>query len=255
MKEFLTNVSAEKKREGVLVPEIEELREPIKRLFEQIRPRLEGGDYQLLVSDEASGRVPSLVFLKVINRIYREKGLPKLRFVPIAGRNIKIEDGESRELGDQKIEHITTELVENILPTMPQSESRKALVVTDAINSWASMGTITKALRKAGVGFEIATIGMTEEALEIKSLWESMGVTIYWDYLTETPKLYKKGRISGVRQKKPYYAHVYPEPIGQGLEENREEHLRRRRERNDSIEMLSYQLYDWYNKEFNNPQE
>ena len=46
MKEFLTNVSAEKKREGVLVPEIEELREPIKRLFEQIRPRLEGGDYQ-----------------------------------------------------------------------------------------------------------------------------------------------------------------------------------------------------------------
>ncbi|MBI5153105.1 MAG: hypothetical protein HZA36_01460 [Parcubacteria group bacterium] len=241
------------RKEKEMLPEIEELREPIKRLLEQIRPHLEGGDYQLLVSDEASGRIPALIFLKVINRVYGKKGLPKLRFIPIAGRNIKIEDRRTREMHDQKIEHIAVELTEKILSTMPEGGSRKALVVTDAINSWAAMGTITKALRKANVGFEIATIGMTERATEFKPLWESTGVTIYWDNLTETPRLYQKEKLSGVRQKEPYHEHVYSEPVGQEADESREEYLKRRGERNKSIEALSEELFEWYKKESKNP--
>ena len=95
----MARTSPEKREEGALIPEIEELREPIKKLLEQLHPHLENGEYQILISDEASGRIPALVFLHVINEIYRKKGYPPLTFVPLAGGYSKFEDEENEENG------------------------------------------------------------------------------------------------------------------------------------------------------------
>ena len=42
--------------------EIAKLREPIKNILEQMRERIDRGEYTLIIGDDASGRIPTWIF-------------------------------------------------------------------------------------------------------------------------------------------------------------------------------------------------
>ena len=49
----------------------DKLHEPIKKMIEPVLENIKNGDYQLLICDDASGRIPALVVRKLINESYR----------------------------------------------------------------------------------------------------------------------------------------------------------------------------------------
>lgn len=70
--------SKEKQQESrAMIDKIADLRGSMEKLLDQLRPHIEGGEYQLIVGDDASGRIPTLIFRRIIKAIYEEKGYPK----------------------------------------------------------------------------------------------------------------------------------------------------------------------------------
>ncbi|KKT80934.1 MAG: hypothetical protein A3B99_03500 [Candidatus Yanofskybacteria bacterium RIFCSPHIGHO2_02_FULL_44_12b] len=67
--------SSEKTERKVELKEIAELEEPIKKIIEKILPRIESGDYGLIVGDDSSGRIPARILEGFIKRICEANGL------------------------------------------------------------------------------------------------------------------------------------------------------------------------------------
>ena len=125
--------------------DIEELREPIQKILEQIRPDIENEKYQLIIGDDSSGRVPALIMNDVIRRRYQANG-SEIANVFIAGsRGIKEGDVEN------KINNIKT-----LLETLEKRNGKikHALVVTEAIKTGEGMKPLAMALKEAGIGVE-----------------------------------------------------------------------------------------------------
>jgi len=51
-------------------------------ILEQARESIDKGEYNILIGDDASGRVPTLIFRRVLQDVYKEKGYdaPKTLF-------------------------------------------------------------------------------------------------------------------------------------------------------------------------------
>ncbi|MBI5420722.1 MAG: hypothetical protein HZA35_00180 [Parcubacteria group bacterium] len=63
-------ISSREMEEHIHYKEIVELEEPIQRLLDQLRPHLEKNEYRLIIGDDASGRIPTLIMRKVMDTIY-----------------------------------------------------------------------------------------------------------------------------------------------------------------------------------------
>jgi len=66
-------------------PEIAELREPIQNLLEQLRDKIDKGEYGVIIGDDASGRIPALILDNVIKSVYQDKGYTKPKTIFFAG--------------------------------------------------------------------------------------------------------------------------------------------------------------------------
>ena len=70
----------------VVFKEVAELELPIKIIIEKIRPRIENGEYGLIIGDDASGRIPTLILGNFIRKTSEQKGLDKPNIVFIPGK-------------------------------------------------------------------------------------------------------------------------------------------------------------------------
>src|SRR3990167_11536940 len=68
----------------VVFKEVAELELPIKIIIEKIRTRIENGEYGLIIGDDASGRIPTLILGNFIKKVSEQKGLdkPNIIFIP-----------------------------------------------------------------------------------------------------------------------------------------------------------------------------
>jgi len=164
-----------------------ELESPMRSILERILPRIEKGEYDLIIGIDASGRIPALITEKFINYVYGIKGLdiPKTRFV--AG-NIDKENS-----------------LKEISSWNPQ---KRVLIVEDVIESGESIESLCNALGQKNIAYDIVTMGgisMRDDVELFKKSSDTLKQKLGTDniYVGQTGPMDISGRsdLSGVTKK------------------------------------------------------
>lgn len=201
---FKTEVPEEKgeetKKEGEYnLPEIKELEKPLILVLEKLKANIEAGVYDVLLSDDKGGRIPTLAIREIMNRVNQEAGRDKVSVYFLSGGQ-----GLSRsdEAGKETKRYIEEKIKNEV--------KRKALVITEFVSSGVSAEILAGILKKAGVAFDIAALVCGREDLELGEGYEFFsGITPEnarensWgrEFLeVDPPKIYHAD-ISGVAKK------------------------------------------------------
>jgi len=141
-------------------PAIRELADPIMKLLWELRDKIEEGSFDSIIGDDSSGRIPALVFSNVINRIYKQKEIPKIDTKFLAGSRGYKEGEERFSIKVKKIvDFINIRLLKNV---NDREASKKTLIVTDTIFKGNSLLPLVRALQETHKPYDIATISMTK---------------------------------------------------------------------------------------------
>lgn len=128
----------EMKPEYFFEAEFKELESFVLPLIEKLKENIDKNEYDVLIGDDASGRIPTLILRGIINE--RNSG-SKIKTKFVAG-------GQLRSSAELK------ETVRRIKPEI----AKKALVVTEYISSGKSMDQLSKILKELEIPFDIATL-------------------------------------------------------------------------------------------------
>lgn len=192
---------------------IEDLREPIRNLLEQLHERIDAGDYRLIVGGDASGRIPALIFTKVIREIYRNKGfdIPQTLTTFIAGGERGNNPEEKRSEIKAHIENnyvgdnlgqIDISIIDKIKSILGMPISRyngRVLIIEDTICSGISIKPVTDTLRSMNVDYDIVSMGLDAWDHKRVELKKKLGGEIY-HAINDTPDIYGKNSLAGVRK-------------------------------------------------------
>lgn len=206
--------------------EVKELRQPMIKLLRDLREQIDSGKYQLIVGDDDSGRIPTLIFDKVVRAIYEEQGYPMPETIFFAGEKRKLLSGPEK-IKERKTSDIIKKKSKDIAGRLG-TEVINALVITDTIQTVRSLRFICNALKKNNVPFDIATIGIKglppEKILELVSdpnyegplphKWEQeeterlLGGKIFYGQMNHQPKVYAAAQLSGIIKKEGGHFHL-----------------------------------------------
>src|SRR3989338_4536592 len=188
-------------RKDIVFEEVAELELPIKIIIEKIRPRIEKGEYGLIIGDDASGRIPTLILGNFIKKVSESKGInvPNIIFIP--GKLIGPFLGFGSESMRKKLEdHINK---------FGAILEKRILIVTDTVLTGQSLKTLVGLLREIGFTCDIATIGVETDEKDLSDRDGKLqnSEVISGEFYTEdhhmhnTPKIYKEKTLSGVTKK------------------------------------------------------
>ena len=212
--------------------EIAELRVSCERILEGLHDRIDQGSYDLIVGDDASGRIPTLILRNVIKEIYHDKGfqIPYTAFV--AG---------SRFIHEPRIPEKTEQLTQRIKKVGEWHDgSNRALIVTDTIGGGLSLKPLYDALRENNIEYDIATLSlahmpeMTDEMRE--RVEQSMGGKLYFGH-TGVPRIYGRHDLAGVEKT--------PEEVFARPHRTSSTKIARA-----DVKKLSTELVDWYHQRY-----
>jgi len=191
-------------KEGdIILPEIAELEQPIKIIIEKIRGKIEKGEYGLIIGDDVSGRIPALILGGFIKKIAKAKNVrdPELIFIPG-----KLEDNAN--LGKQLQDYISKYGV---------GAGDNILLITESIESGATLNVLLKKLVKLGYECDVATMGIEHESDEYHQkrreytlsgthvisgeFHRSDNEVLYW-VNRHTPHVFREKDMSGVEKYK-----------------------------------------------------
>lgn len=162
----------------------EELIEALMKLVENLGSKL--GDYEMILSDDASGRLPSLFLRKIINAI-REKGKKESAktFFVAGGRH----PNERKEGTKSEIEHF-------IAGKKPKG---RMLLVTEYIETGRSIERIMDVLDNQSIDYDVATVSVGRDPKEDPYYSEKLKKRlIYGKVGMSGIKLFNKPAYSGV---------------------------------------------------------
>lgn len=189
----------------VQLEEVAELEAPIKKIIEQIRDRIEGGEYGLVIGDDASGRVPALILGNFIKRISDLRKLPRPNIIFIPGKLIDYKSQGQESLYDERQERL-----EDHLEKWRADKSRKILIVTDTILTGRSLKELVRSIQDLGYGVDITAIGLEgdEEYFRDDRLVAFGEAEVFsGEYKSPpdsgydgTPKIYQRHEVSGVEK-------------------------------------------------------
>lgn len=183
------------------------IEEPMINLVDQMRANLESGDYDLLLGDDTSGRLPTLVFRNVVKDIYGKRGStePKTAFVQ-GGRNVK---------GEELLRQLVA-----LQGRYQQGDGKKILLVTEYISSGGSLKRITDHLKNNGLGFDVATTyvngsypdGTDYAQIYKKDLELPEGTNVFIGEVApygEPPPIYRKASLTGLHPATNWNPYVF----------------------------------------------
>src|SRR3990167_7175602 len=77
-------------------PEIDRLEKPTEVILEKILGNIERGEYDLIIGADASGRVPTLVFKKFIDYVYKKLGYQTAKTIFLAGAGMGLKTASEK---------------------------------------------------------------------------------------------------------------------------------------------------------------
>jgi len=202
---------------------------------------LEKTNYDAIVGDDASGRIPALIFNEIISKINEEKKIEKPKLLFIAGQfsGVRHEQAEPRTLIN--VLHKTEEHISKNL-----KDKKRVLIVTDTINTGNSLISMTESLRVNKIPYDIVSISFLGEGRKnleekLKETEKKLGGKIFANLTDVTPRVYRAYGIVGVKKEK---ANRFSTKIMSNKLDNFEpdEVSRARRD----IHILSKKLLEWY---------
>ena len=125
---------------------IQGLKEPIEKLLVQMHTAIENGEYNLIIGMDTSGRLPTLIFDRIIKHIYKQNGNESPTTIFSPGKYL-----EYHYLGDGKSE------IDKQLQTLTD-KTKKVLIVDDIVATGRSVKKLAELLDNLGVKFDVATI-------------------------------------------------------------------------------------------------
>lgn len=201
---------------------IEQLRDPAEYLVQQMKKDIDNGSYGMIIGDDASGRLPSILIKKVIDKANLLSGRPAIpaKFIALyrptgPDSNIfwdildpwEIEQIDSLEDSDQKNEKtkiIEKEITEKFIPHLDREalKDKKIVVVTDNIVGGSTIEPLLKTLKTSGFKFDVATIAAMSPSDTRKVIIESGAENFYFGEDYQINSIYDKKWLAGVKKDK-----------------------------------------------------
>ncbi|HEY4478308.1 MAG TPA: hypothetical protein VI775_00495 [Candidatus Paceibacterota bacterium] len=226
--------------------EVAELEMSSKKIIEQIQDRIEREEYGIIIGDDASGRIPTLIIGGLIRKVMKIEGklVPNITFVP------------------GKIDILLNPIDEfrEFINKFGYKDGKKVLIITDTVLSGESLRTIIKCLRKMSIEVDVATIGL-EDGLYYDDTHHAgsvMGVDLFsGGYvnvnnvgLKHTPRIYDNKDMSGVYklENKAQSSRRLKDRVFDSSEGDRVQALIG--EARKDVEILVDKLFKWYQEKY-----
>lgn len=169
---------------------VRELKEPTIEMLRPVLEQVKNGEYQLIIGDDASGRIPTWIVRKVINAAYHEQGRAEIPTRFVAGTRRYDPRNELHREKKAQLKDYLDELKEEI------SGLTKVLIVTDSVAKGISLVPLVESLREAAIDCDILSVGGGENDTE-QTAEERLQVPIHFGQ-EATPRVYNKWRLSGI---------------------------------------------------------
>ena len=147
----------ESPNKGFHFSEISQLEVPMILALEKAKKKIRRGAYDVLLSDDVGARVPTLVINKLLKKYTAEGERPPTFFLS-AGRSLTTKD----ETGAHR-EEVKKFIAENIKPKI----KKRALVITEYVETGDSIRALAKILEEEGVSFDVMVLVSNKEELSL----------------------------------------------------------------------------------------
>lgn len=170
----------ERKKGEIKIPEFEieefeEARANFERLIKELTPAIKRHEYDLIIGDDVSGRLPTLVIGGLFKKIYKKDKIspPQILFLSGSGINTFKEKGEL----ETKATAISQYLRDLIDKKKIKLSKNKALLTTESMLGGITANYLSRGIKGAGLSCDIATLsnyssieGMKEEEKDLKEV-------------------------------------------------------------------------------------
>lgn len=165
------------------------LEKPMFKICDELKPGFENQDYGIIVGDDTSGRVPTLAVKGVSDYISEKVGAEKVPTVFLqAGTKVNDED-------------IVEQLKARVLPSKDKLGGKKALIVTEYIQSGKSINRLMNIFSTHGVSFDVVSISVSSE-LDLAKLNMPEGSKLVLGEITPySQSFWKRPELSGLSRK------------------------------------------------------
>ena len=212
------NVYIEKN--GIKYSAVESLRRPVEIIVAKIKKDIDEGSYGLIIGDDASARIVTLIFKQIIDKVYKKINGKTIetRFVALYGTRYPMDaftvlinpkekrqtenfnlDTEYEQEKRAKVKLVKRELAKSFVPSLNKEElqGKKILIITDVIQSGDTILPLIQALKKSGLNFDVVTIAATWPRAS-EELIVSNGADNFYYASEHIPLIYDKRNIAGV---------------------------------------------------------
>lgn len=149
---------------------ISNLSEPVVRMISgQLSEKLKKGEYQLIIGEDASGRIPALIFFQIAKRYAQdfEQETPKLIF--LAGSRKHADKKEKQARTEKELKSKFSKMGKKV------EDINRAIIVTEHVYSGHSPRAIIWALQNLEIGVDLATLSR-DGAKPVSETIETLGV-------------------------------------------------------------------------------
>lgn len=238
--EFHPTSNIERAEDDFHFEEIAELEPAIISLTKQLKEKIENGEYDTLISDDAGGRIPTLILRKIIKEVIPDKELRT--FFIASGKTYypnPIDDPK-----DYKI--LLSYLEQKVAP-----ETKKALVITQYIHSGKTLIHFLETLRETGItDIDMAAVDAMPHFEREELLRRLLGKNNLYIGSREWHRLHEEHeKLGGVRKSKGEYSPFPKRMVDVIAKEGRELSLEEWREifgieRGDSSKIIMQKSQD-----------
>lgn len=172
-------------------PEIADLRLSMEEILKELLPHVLEGEYSLLVGDDTSSRIPTLIWKKVIDHFYLKQGLKPVDAVFAQFMFKDHPHGLARLFPETK-----KNLLDAITRTETNKPGNKALISTEHMENGNHIRSICSILRSTGVNFNVVSLRTDESTIYYK---KKLGLErIFTSSFKGAPSIYAITEVTGL---------------------------------------------------------
>lgn len=223
---------------------IEDLRAPTQNILKQLHNQIERGEYTIIIGDDTSGRIPTIIIGGVIKELYGERNFPSPLIRFIAGgifRHMKIISEFNEFVEKLKIESEKQ---------FGSERAQKILIVTEFMNTGQTLESLLMNFKVNGMPCDVAAIGNAKNVFQRFRFARRTGSKVMRGQ-KEAPDIlrWNKKEMSGLVKD---YKHLFSESFRNNPEyienKSREEIQAIINEARENAKKLTFELVEWYKK-------
>ena len=168
---------------GIRIQAIKELIPPIDTILSEMKEKMQQNTYDMLIGDDTSGRIPTLIFRGVINSIRKENGDE-----PIPVFFVRSDYGRLPAYDRKRL----TQQIRSVEKPTP-----KALIITDYMSSGLHVRRIGDIVHKSEASYDIAAMSRNNELCQ-KGLHRHEQIYPLKPRPDKLPAIYNRPELTGL---------------------------------------------------------